>query len=172
MSHPSTSKRDGDSRSGGVAGAGKGTAERTDNSTPPPRQAQPLLIVGIGASAGGLEAFKGFFAQMPADSGMAFVLIQHLAPKHTSLLTELIARIDAAILDINLAGTSVFPAADALRERGIPFMFVSGYGAEGLPAEYRQRPVLQKPYGIEQLQQALTALLGAEVTTILPAPAA
>lgn len=81
-------------------------------------------------------------------------------------------RIDAAILDINLAGTSVFPAADALRERDIPFMFVSGYGAEGLPAEYRQRPVLQKPYGVQQLQQALTALLGAEVMAILPAPAA
>jgi two-component system CheB/CheR fusion protein len=50
------------------------------------------LIVGIGASAGGLEAFKSFFAKMPADSGMAFVLVQHLAPQHDSLLTELIAR--------------------------------------------------------------------------------
>ena len=58
----------------------------------PPSPAQPLLIVGIGASAGGLEAFKSFFAKMPADSGMAFVLVQHLAPQHSSLLTELIAR--------------------------------------------------------------------------------
>ena len=38
------------------------------------------LIAGIGASAGGLEAFKTFFANMPADSGMAFVLVQHLDP--------------------------------------------------------------------------------------------
>jgi hypothetical protein len=50
------------------------------------------LIVGIGASAGGLEAFKGFLAKMPPDSGMAFVLIQHLNPDHRSLLPELIAR--------------------------------------------------------------------------------
>lgn len=59
---------------------------------PAPGPAESRLIVGIGASAGGLEAFKGFFAQMPADSGMAFVLVQHLAPQHTSLLTELIQR--------------------------------------------------------------------------------
>jgi chemotaxis response regulator CheB len=50
------------------------------------------LIVGIGASAGGLTAFKAFFAGMPADSRMAFVLVQHLDPNHKSLLAELIAR--------------------------------------------------------------------------------
>ncbi len=51
-------------------------------------------IVGIGASAGGLAAFEAFFAGMPADAepGMAFVLVQHLAPDHKSLLTELIQR--------------------------------------------------------------------------------
>src|SRR4030042_1037215 len=47
-------------------------------------------IVGIGASAGGLEAFELFFTNMPADSGMAFVLVQHLDPTHKSILTELI----------------------------------------------------------------------------------
>lgn len=52
----------------------------------------PRLIVGIGASAGGLEAFKTFFSHMPADSEMAFVLVQHLAPEHTSLLGELVGR--------------------------------------------------------------------------------
>lgn len=51
-------------------------------------------IVGIGASAGGLAAFEAFFSGMPADSdpGMAFVLVQHLAPDHKSILTELIQR--------------------------------------------------------------------------------
>lgn len=51
-------------------------------------------VVGIGASAGGLQAFEAFFSGMPADSdpGMAFVLVQHLAPDHESLLTELIRR--------------------------------------------------------------------------------
>ena len=55
---------------------------------PPPRG----VIVGMGASAGGLEAFETFFAQMPPDSGMAFVLVQHLAPDRASLLPELLAR--------------------------------------------------------------------------------
>ncbi|HET6654754.1 MAG TPA: chemotaxis protein CheB [Gammaproteobacteria bacterium] len=50
------------------------------------------LIVGIGASAGGLEAFKTFFQHMPADSGMAFVLVQHLDPDRQSMLTELLQR--------------------------------------------------------------------------------
>lgn len=50
------------------------------------------LIVGIGASAGGLEAFKTFFANMPIDCGMAFVLVQHLAPDHASMLVELLRR--------------------------------------------------------------------------------
>ncbi len=51
-------------------------------------------IVGIGASAGGLAAFETFFSAMPgdADPGMAFVLVQHLAPDHTSILPELIRR--------------------------------------------------------------------------------
>ncbi|MHB8090195.1 MAG: chemotaxis protein CheB [Syntrophales bacterium] len=51
-------------------------------------------IIGIGASAGGLAAFEAFFAGMPADTdpGMAFVLVQHLAPDHKSILTELLRR--------------------------------------------------------------------------------
>jgi hypothetical protein len=47
------------------------------------RAGASFLIVGLGASAGGLEAFKGFFTNLPADSGMAFVLIQHLSPDDT-----------------------------------------------------------------------------------------
>jgi len=49
-------------------------------------------IVGIGASAGGLEAFEKFFSNMPSDSGMAFILVPHLDPTHKSILTELIRK--------------------------------------------------------------------------------
>ncbi|MEZ5536832.1 MAG: chemotaxis protein CheB [Thiolinea sp.] len=52
-------------------------------------------VVGIGASAGGLEAFKLFLQAMPADSGLAFVLIQHLDPTHQSMMSELLARYTA-----------------------------------------------------------------------------
>ncbi|MEO5566592.1 MAG: chemotaxis protein CheB [Luteimonas sp.] len=50
------------------------------------------LIVGIGASAGGLEAFTSFLCNMPAESDMGFVLVQHLAPTHDSMLAELLGR--------------------------------------------------------------------------------
>ena len=49
-------------------------------------------IVGIGASAGGLQAFEMFFKHMPADSGMAFVLVPHLDPKHISILPDLLQK--------------------------------------------------------------------------------
>jgi two-component system, chemotaxis family, CheB/CheR fusion protein len=55
---------------------------------------EPFPIIGIGASAGGLAAFEGFFSGMPKDSlpGMAMLLVQHLAPDHPSSLTELVQR--------------------------------------------------------------------------------
>lgn len=55
----------------------------------------PFPVVGIGASAGGLEAFKTFFQAMPPDSGMAFVLVQHLDPTHESMMVDLLAKYTA-----------------------------------------------------------------------------
>ena len=52
----------------------------------------PVSIVGIGASAGGLEAFQELLQALPEDTGMAFVLVQHLAPKHESILSELLSK--------------------------------------------------------------------------------
>jgi two-component system, chemotaxis family, CheB/CheR fusion protein len=70
------------------------SAERSDqdadSSGSPARRRPPSLVVGIGASAGGLAAFRSFFDNMPADTGMAFVLVQHLDPDHKSLLVELL----------------------------------------------------------------------------------
>ncbi|MBK6962723.1 MAG: hypothetical protein IPH20_02015 [Bacteroidales bacterium] len=51
-----------------------------------------LMCVGIGASAGGLEALEVFFRNMPVDSGMAFIVIQHLSPDYKSLMSELLSR--------------------------------------------------------------------------------
>ena len=51
-----------------------------------------FLIVGLGASAGGLEPLESFFKHMPANSGIAFVIVQHLAPDHPTALPELLAR--------------------------------------------------------------------------------
>ena len=67
------------------------------------------LIVGIGASAGGLEAFKAFLAHMPADNDLAFVLVQHLAPDHTSLLAELLGHVTRMPVVEAVDGTRVKP---------------------------------------------------------------
>jgi chemotaxis response regulator CheB len=52
----------------------------------------PLPVVGIGASAGGLDALERFFEHVPLDSGMAFVVVQHLSPDFRSLMDEILAR--------------------------------------------------------------------------------
>jgi chemotaxis response regulator CheB len=70
-----------------------GTAHKAKSAKPGSQTAS--LIVGIGASAGGLGAFKAFFSNMPPDSGMTFVLVQHLAPDHKSLLADLIGKVTA-----------------------------------------------------------------------------
>ncbi|MDY3555236.1 chemotaxis protein CheB [Gemmata sp. JC717] len=59
---------------------------------PPTREGSPRHVVAIGASAGGLEALEGFFDHAPIDTGMAFVVIQHLSPDYKSLMVELLSR--------------------------------------------------------------------------------
>jgi CheY-like chemotaxis protein len=66
---------------------------------------------------------------------------------------------DLAILDVNLDGRDVYPVADILAERGLPFVFVTGYGGRGLPEPYRERPTLQKPFQLEDLRSTLNAVL-------------
>ena len=56
------------------------------------RARSPFPIVGIGASAGGIEALKAFFAAADPHSGMAYVVIQHLSPEHQSLMSEILGR--------------------------------------------------------------------------------
>lgn len=70
---------------------------------------------------------------------------------------------DAAILDVNLEGQEIFPVAEILAERGLPFVFASGYGHTVLPEQFRNRPTLQKPFQSEQLEAALNGLLGHRV---------
>ncbi len=74
-------------------GESGGTARESFVDDATPRQTvAPFPIVGIGASAGGLEAFTRFLRGLPADTGMAFVLVQHLDPTHASMLAEILSR--------------------------------------------------------------------------------
>ncbi len=67
--------------------------EEPEETGEPPSQGKTTIpVVGIGGSAGGLEVFKHLLADLPADTGLAIVFVQHLDPKHHSLLTEILAR--------------------------------------------------------------------------------
>lgn len=66
--------------------------------------------------------------------------------------------IDAAILDVNLGGEKIFPVADILALRNVPFVFSTAYGPDGLSERYPTRPLLRKPYAPEALASALMAL--------------
>lgn len=66
---------------------------------------------------------------------------------------------DAAVLDLNLHGRSSGGVADALAARGVPFLFVTGYGDESIPEAHCRRPVLGKPFADNDLAKALNKLL-------------
>ena len=68
------------------------------------------------------------------------------------------AAVDAAVLDVNLAGEKAFPIADALAERGIPFIYATGYGRAGLRDADNAPPVVQKPYSVDDLARHLRAV--------------
>jgi CheY-like chemotaxis protein len=69
---------------------------------------------------------------------------------------------DLAILDLNLGGVLTYPVADALRDKGVPFIFATGYGSSGLKDTYADLPTLQKPFNQEALGHAITAALNSK----------
>jgi len=93
----------------------RGRTSRTSCKTPkkvrPQSQAVepelPFRVVGIGASAGGLEAFSELLRYLPAKTGMAFVFIQHLEPKQRSRLPEILSRITTMPVEVATEGLIV-----------------------------------------------------------------
>ena len=93
---------------------------------------------------------------MLADMG--YVVVGVVPRVNDALASVQHEAFDLAILDVHLNGQPVYPVADALIGRGIPFVFATGYGEAGLPQEYRGRPVLQKPFAREDLEKTLATL--------------
>ncbi len=74
---------------------------------------------------------------------------------------DLIGRepVDCALLDVNLGAEKIDPVADLLATRGCPFIFTTGYGRSGIPNAHSQRPVLQKPFRMDDLASTLKTTL-------------
>ena len=66
---------------------------------------------------------------------------------------------DIAILDVNVNGKVISPVAEAIQMRGIPFVFATGYGVQGVPEKFRDRPVIQKPFQMETLARTIDTIL-------------
>ena len=94
-----------------AAAARPSAAQATASGGPIDEGTKPAghLIVGIGASAGGLDAFRSFFSEMPANSGMAFVLVQHLDPDYNSALAEIVGEWTAIPVVKAVDGTVAAP---------------------------------------------------------------
>ena len=95
--------------------------------------------------------------------GHVVVVIASRLDKAGALARE--ADIDFAILDLNLAGQPSFPVAAILRERAIPFLFMTGYGALGLIDAYRDELTLSKPFARHDLECAIAQALQRESFT-------
>jgi CheY-like chemotaxis protein len=68
---------------------------------------------------------------------------------------------DVAILDVNLNGLRTFPIAEAIKARGLAFVFATGYGASSVPDGLNAVPILQKPFALSDLERALRRALAA-----------
>lgn len=97
---------------------------------------------------------------MLADLGCVVVDVVGSVGEALARLDGIGDRADGAILDVNLGGEQVYPFADALAARKVPFLFATGYGRMGVAARYPTTPVLAKPYGPEELAAALSSITG------------
>lgn len=70
-----------------------------------------------------------------------------------------VADFDIAILDVNVNGKVITPVAEAVQLRGLPFVFATGYGAQGLPEKFRDRTTIQKPFQVETLARTIESVL-------------
>jgi CheY-like chemotaxis protein len=96
---------------------------------------------------------------MVADLGGAIVGSASRVGRALDIVREQGSEIDLAVLDVNLGGEDAFPVAALLAERGVPFVFSTGYGSAGLPEQWRSRPTLQKPFTQTQVETVLRQAL-------------
>ncbi len=96
---------------------------------------------------------------MLADEGCIVAATANRVPEAVETARDPAVAFDLAILDVNLAGQPVFPVAEALAARGVPFAFATGYGAGGLPDEWKLRPTLQKPFTAGDIRAVLLRMV-------------
>jgi CheY-like chemotaxis protein len=90
-----------------------------------------------------------------ANLGCVVVGLAGSVFKSLAMLNENAAILDGAMLDVNLGGEKVYPVAEELTKRRIPFLFSTGYGRAGIQENFSQIPILTKPYSMSALEEIL-----------------
>jgi CheY-like chemotaxis protein len=124
-----------------------------------------------------MTRFSGIKILLVEDEGFVALMIEDMLQELGCEIVASVARLkeacdiastaelDLAVLDINLGGERSFPIANILQERGVPFMFSTGYGKNGLPPELSGSPVLSKPFAAKELEETLSSALGLPLRT-------
>ena len=97
---------------------------------------------------------------MLADLGCVVVGVAGTVSQGMALAGDETLQIDGAVLDVNLGGEKVFPVAERLTARGVPFIFSTGYGPAGISEAYARTPTLAKPYGRKALADMIANAMG------------
>ena len=117
------------------------------------------------------DALKGVRVLVVEDEYLVAILIEEILQSAGCVVMGPVPRLpealdaidhedyDVAVLDVNLAGERINPVADALSERNVPFLFVTGYGTNALPSEYAERPHICKPFRMAELLGALSSVV-------------
>lgn len=94
-----------------------------------------------------------------SDMGCVVVDVAGTVARGLTLVRDTSLALDGAILDVNLGGEKVYPVAEVLQAKGIPFIFATGYGVAGIADGYSDVPALAKPYDARVLERTLHAVI-------------
>jgi DNA-binding response OmpR family regulator len=118
------------------------------------------------------DLLQGLDVLLVEDETMVSFLIEEMLEQLGAAAVRHAARLDAglslvaaklpavAILDVNIAGETVFPIAERLQAGGVPFVFITGYGRDGLHGRWTACEVLQKPLTVQEFEHGLRRILG------------
>jgi CheY-like chemotaxis protein len=94
-----------------------------------------------------------------ADLGCVVVGVAASVAKGLAAIEDKASILDGAVLDVNLGGEKVYPVAERLVERGIPFIFSTGYGLAGIAPDFARIPTLSKPFAPRDLAAMLAEVI-------------
>jgi CheY-like chemotaxis protein len=98
-------------------------------------------------------------------TGLGCEIVGPAASRAQALKLASAEEVDAALLDVNLGGEPVYPVADVLKERGIPFAFITGYGNAGIAPRFAGVPTLSKPFPLATVEQTIGDLIRQKTKT-------